>query len=948
MVGQRQDTVVIARRRGLAAALALLAGWAMPAMAQDTPPPTEDNVAAFEAQVAEMQARRDALDRAPQPDALALASVNEELAIAHHELGVALSRKGDVANATSHYRTAYALDLASYGAGDPVVLNSGNSLATNLNFLARYAEAEAILRTLLASAQSDTPQARTLRWTIVNTLAGSLTGQNRLTDAEGLLRETLLTMETRDDSQASQLYALITNNLAHNLHEQKRHAEAEPLFAKVVALNAAQGDQQGAAGLLARHNLAANRTSMGRLAEALADIQPVFATRAQMLGPDHPDTLTSQTIMGEALLGLDRTAESIAVLTQALAGRKRALPDGHPDRIMGQAALAKALLRDPSRASEAIDHALPAARAIRAKFDVSGFGTGDQSQFARDVEAAKALHRLMLEAAWHSSRADREALALEAAQALLNGTTSRAVATRAANRQASAAGIQGLIEQRQVLSEQWQRRDQDILSLVTRKGPDVAAAIQSAMAQRQVLEGQIAEVDARIRVAAPDYFSLIRPALLSTTQAMDLLRSDEAAMMILPREAATHVLLLRSGSLRWHRSEWTEARIDAAAARLLWDVGADVSVEASDAAQWEAEGQGVYPFAFETAHALYRELIAPVERELEGRRVLFISATGLLSNLPLGILVSAVPQGVSGAPETLRSAPWFANRIAQVYIPSLQSLGFLRQFRIEADDGEALPFIGFGDPLLEGKATTRGSRRGAGLRGTEQQVPPEGRTVIKIDQGTAKAMADPAVLRAMARLPGTATELTAIWDAFGKPDDTLFLGELATESRVRSTRLNARIISFATHGLLPQEIGGLAEPGLIFSPPSSPQASDDGYLTASEIAELRISSRWVVLSACNTAGSATRGGEGFSGLARAFFFAGAPTLLASHWPVRDDVAARLTVAAARLTYGPGALSPAEAMQRAMRAIRDDTSHDSETDTWAHPNAWAPFVVIGSR
>lgn len=41
-----------------------------------------------------------------------------------------------------------------------------------------------------------------------------------------------------------------------------------------------------------------------------------------------------------------------------------------------------------------------------------------------------------------------------------------------------------------------------------------------------------------------------------------------------------------------------------------------------------------------------------------------------------------------------------------------------------------------------------------------------------------------------------------------------------------------------------------------------------------------------------------------------------------------------------------ALSRAEAFQRAMREIRDDVSHDSDDDSWAHPNAWAPFSLVG--
>jgi CHAT domain-containing protein len=143
------------------------------------------------------------------------------------------------------------------------------------------------------------------------------------------------------------------------------------------------------------------------------------------------------------------------------------------------------------------------------------------------------------------------------------------------------------------------------------------------------------------------------------------------------------------------------------------------------------------------------------------------------------------------------------------------------------------------------------------------------------------------------------------------------------------------------------ELRGAAEPGLVFTPPPQASEQDDGLLTASEIAALKLNADWVILSACNTAaGDGSEGAPGLSGLARAFFFAGARNLLVSHWPVRDDVAARITVDTIRRQQSDPRLARAQALQQAMRAIRNDTSHDSKDDTWAHPNAWAPFSLIG--
>lgn len=59
--------------------------------------------------------------------------------------------------------------------------------------------------------------------------------------------------------------------------------------------------------------------------------------------------------------------------------------------------------------------------------------------------------------------------------------------------------------------------------------------------------------------------------------------------------------------------------------------------------------------------------------------------------------------------------------------------------------------------------------------------------------------------------------------------------------------------------------------------------ADDGLLTASEVARLKLNAEWVVLSACNTAAGDKPGAEALSGLARAFFYSAARALLVSHW-----------------------------------------------------------------
>jgi CHAT domain-containing protein len=176
------------------------------------------------------------------------------------------------------------------------------------------------------------------------------------------------------------------------------------------------------------------------------------------------------------------------------------------------------------------------------------------------------------------------------------------------------------------------------------------------------------------------------------------------------------------------------------------------------------------------------------------------------------------------------------------------------------------------------------------------------------------------------------------------------LGAGATETALRTLsgegRLaNYRVLHFATHGALAGEVKGSEEPGLILTPPAKDAAkdseNDDGFLTASEIATLKLDADWVVLSACNTAGSSGGSAEALSGMARAFFYAGARALLVSHWAVDSQAAVKLTTRAFAAIKARRSTGRAEALRIAMR----DLLERGRPGEW-HPSQWAPFVVVG--
>jgi CHAT domain-containing protein len=179
---------------------------------------------------------------------------------------------------------------------------------------------------------------------------------------------------------------------------------------------------------------------------------------------------------------------------------------------------------------------------------------------------------------------------------------------------------------------------------------------------------------------------------------------------------------------------------------------------------------------------------------------------------------------------------------------------------------------------------------------------------------------------ALAQLPDTADELNAIGKNLGVAVSDIHLGEDASETTLKLTPLaDYGIVYFTTHGLVAGDAEGLAEPSLVLSIPKQPSEFDDGLLTASEVAQLKLNADWVVLSACNTIAGDKPGAEALPGLARSFFYAGARALLLSHWAVSSEAATRLAISTFdRLKTGPK-LGRAEALRQAMLAYLNDTS-----------------------
>ena len=152
------------------------------------------------------------------------------------------------------------------------------------------------------------------------------------------------------------------------------------------------------------------------------------------------------------------------------------------------------------------------------------------------------------------------------------------------------------------------------------------------------------------------------------------------------------------------------------------------------------------------------------------------------------------------------------------------------------------------------------------------------------------------LLSGLPLLPFAGKELSAARDLLGASPTDELLGPAFTASAVLGTPLkNYRILHFATHALLlPTDLPCQSQPAIVTSDPVGAPDATGALLTASQLVGLDLDADLVILSACNSGGpGGTTAGESLSGLARAFFYAGARSLLVTHWSVNDQAAAFL-------------------------------------------------------
>src|SRR3984893_17510185 len=751
-----------------------------------------------------------------------------------------LSRAGKYSEAIALAQQLLADMEKAHGPVDRDVAGALNNLALLYSDVGNDAEAEPLNKRAIAimekvfglDSREIAPE--------LNNMAGLYKRQGRYAEAEPLFKRALALREKSLPSGHPDVGQSL-NNLATLYEKQDRHAASEPLFKRALSIyeKAAGPEHPAVATLL--NNLGQVYKSEGRYADAEPPIKRSLAIREKVLGRDHADVARSLNNLADLYERQGRYADAEPLYHRALSIRDKALGSDHPDTWTSRNNLAS-LYQAEGRTADAlplVERAIASGRApLRVALPVLF-----AAQRQQIMPAEKALDD-----------------ALNTVQRGAQSSAATPVHKIAVRRAAGSDHLAELVRRDQDLTAEAEALDKAIVAAVSKEpSKRDAAAEQRATDRLAIISPERVNLQKTLASEFPDYAAVSNPLPITPQEIAALLTGDEAMVVFSVVDKESYVFAFTREGFDWEPIPLgAEALTQKVAAfRRGLDVG-----KANDA----SGKSGLFDLA--QAHELYAMLLRPVETLARDKRSLLVVPSGALTALPFHLLVTEKP--AAAIPETFdgyRDAAWLLKRQAVSVLPSVGSLKTLRVFARK--DQAIKPMTGFGDPLFNpAQEKSSGYKRGA-TKSASRSVTTAAYTDFWQGAGVDRGM----LAQALPQLPDTADELNAVAKDLGVAASDIHLGSDASETTVKRAPLaDYRVVYFATHGLVAGDVKGLAEPSLALSIPKQRTELDDGLLTASEVAQLKLNADWVVLSACNTIAGDRPGAEALSGLARSFFY----------------------------------------------------------------------------
>lgn len=762
--------------------------------------------------------------------------------------------------------------------GDDERIDSAFQYAIALVYSRQAALSEPLLRKLVSEIETLKPR-QPYRAKLPNLLGTELLMQGRINEAIPWLRQSVDVGEKLKSTIIGER-ADALSALGVALLMSDRPADALPFFQKSAEQFAVAGAIPSTAGAYINGGTAADRA--GDRALGMKMRETGIAMLAKMPRQHELAVALNNFKLAQSYTHAGRLEEAEAMAQDAASTLKRLRPPTHFQALNSRISLGWIKARR-GRAAEGLAEVRDAFRtsiAVNNSLEIS------QNRVVGVIDNIEAFSQA-LETAILAGDND---FAFEVLQVLVETDASRAAVAVTAREQAGNSELGLLLRRRQEAAGKLADADAALLRAAGLEQGGERAPLEKAVADaRAALSALDAELDTR----SPGFRSLLRPRPVTLAETQARLGRDETLLVVEESDLGLYTMALTHDRIAIGHASIRREALRGLVRRI----------------RAGTENGALVPFDTAAAHEIYQAIFTPEVRALVPEKQRLRVVTGdILSALPLTLLASR--QGKS-----LADTRWLVEDHAISVLPSLATLG---QSPKRADVRRDV--IAIGAPALGGtQAITAGADIFAGGETRSARV------------------------SRLVPLPGAEREIAAVAAHVRKPARSILLtGQNATEPAVRALDYSqAGVLLFATHGLVSGAFDARSEPALVLTPPTQESEDNDGLLTASEAARLRLDADWVILSACDTAAGDQPSAAGYTGLARAFLFAGARRVVASHWPVRDDVAARLSVEL--LDASAKGATADEALRRAILKVMKQ----GKPEQARNPALWAPFMVVGN-
>ncbi|MFB9981034.1 tetratricopeptide repeat protein [Mesorhizobium kowhaii] len=761
----------------------------------------------------------------------------------------------------------------------PDIAASLNNVAVALFEMGNYAEAEDIQRRVLEIDAKAYGAGSLEAATDLQNLAEMQARQRRFPEAVALQRRTLAIRKAKLPPIHPDL-ALTLGNLANVLDETGELESATQAYSDAIAIEESIAEDAPSLGLA---TCLSNFGDMVRRGGDRGRARAAFERALNVMPSDARQSRLHTSILNNLADIENREGSHQAAergFQEVVDIRRATLPSDHPDLAHSLARLAdvKASLGDIGSAFRLSREAVDKLRHRLASGSVEAPAvTANEARMAKETLIT---HLGLLASTGPGDEANHEEL-LQTFQ-MASATDTTVALSRMAERHALAVtGVGPEIARLRTLTLE-ERALEDSVATAASEGTtnDISTLVDR-------LRGRLREVREErdtIRRSFPDAISRLygfEEIRLSELRAV--IGAGEAVLIVVCGQVFSVAALIGPATATVTRIEISRAEI------LEWTSRVRASTDLS-------QGQRALPdFDMDAARQLRDVLLQPFASHLGTVQHLICVLDEPFASVPLAIYpdVLSAPEDTAVSPSDNRTR-WFVDRNAITMVPSPASLHAIRK---RAGRSRApLPFIGVGSPKVDGLAA--------------------------------------------APLPRAREQLEAMRLALGGSTDLVFVDEAASKHALAGVDLTkAKVIAFATHGLMSNEsaaAGGPHEPALLLSGPVP-----ECFLAASEIAQMEMDADWAILSACNTAAGADAASEGLSGIARAFFEAGARTVLISHWAVSELSTTLLLKKLFELGEVVEGVGKSERLRRAMMHVRDRS-----LPAHSHPAFWGAFSLVG--